>query len=191
MNLRPAVIPTSRQPLLAALGYLALVAVLLAVAGSAVGDLMDKRAAVAEAADALDRLQGRKPPRAGDGAEPWSGAPVLEGPTVTVAGAVLMQRIAAAVERAGGRITSSRPELQGTPYGAGFVAVAASLDIGEDALQKLLYDIEAGQPFLFVDQLAIQSEAPASGGRTVDGGGQQHMALKVTFTVYGQWRGAP
>ncbi|MFG1286881.1 type II secretion system protein GspM [Xanthobacter versatilis] len=189
MSMLPSVIPSRRLPLLAALGYLALVLVLLAVTGSAVGDLMDKRAAVAEASDALDRLQGRKPPRAGDPAEPWAGAPVLEGPTVTVAGAALMQRIAAAVECAGGRITSSRPELQGTPYGPGFVAVAASLDIGEDALQKLLYDIEAGQPFLFVDQLAIQSEAPASGARAADGDSQP-MALKVTFTAYGQWQGA-
>lgn len=189
MSLLPSVVPSRRLPLLAAQGYLALVLLLLAVVGSAIGDLMDKRAAVAEASDALDRLQGRKPPRPGDAADPWTGAPVLEGPTVTVAGAVLMQRIAAAVERAGGRITSSRPELQDTTYGPGFVAVATSLDIGADALQKLLYDIEAGQPFLFVDQLAIQSEAPASGGRTADGSGQS-MALKVTFTVYGQWQGA-
>ena len=189
MSLLPSVVPSRRLPLLAAQGYLALVLLLLAVAGSAIGDLMDKRAAVAEASDALDRLQGRNPPRPGDAADPWTGAPVLEGPTVTVAGAVLMQRIAAAVERAGGRLTSSRPELQDTTYGPGFVAVATSLDIGADALQKLLYDIEAGQPFLFVDQLAIQSEAPASGGRTADGSGQS-MALKVTFTVYGQWQGA-
>ncbi|MFG1373239.1 type II secretion system protein GspM [Xanthobacter oligotrophicus] len=189
MSMLSSVIPAGRRPLLAALGYLALVVALLAVAGSAIGDLMDKRAAVAEASDALDRLQGRKPPRAGDPADPWTGAPVLEGPTVTVAGAVLMQRIAAAAERAGGRMTSSRPELQGTPYGPGFVAVAASLDIGADGLQKLLYDIEAGQPFLFVDQLAIQSEAPSSGGRSADGGSQP-IALKVTFSAYGQWQGA-
>lgn len=189
MSFLSSSIPAGRRPLLAALGYLALVAALLAVAGGAIGELMDKRAAVAEASDALDRLQGRKPPRAGDPADPWTGAPVLEGPTVTVAGAVLMQRIAAAVEHAGGRITSSRPELQGTPYGPGFVAVAASLDIGEDALQKLLYDIEAGQPFLFVDQLAIQSDAPAAGARAADGSSQP-MALKVSFTAYGQWQGA-
>lgn len=189
MSLLPSIVPSRRLPLLAAQGYLALVLVLLAVAGSAIGDLLDKRAAVAEAADTLDRLQGRKPPRPGDPADPWAGAPVLEGPTVTVAGAVLMQRVAAAVERAGGRLTSSRPELQGTTYGPGFVAVAVSLDIGEDGLQKLLYDIEAGQPFLFVDQLAIQSAASASGASLAEGG-DQPMALKVAFTAYGQWQGA-
>ncbi|MDI4666028.1 type II secretion system protein M [Xanthobacter autotrophicus] len=178
----PASLPAGRRPLLAMLGYGALVVALLAVAAGAVGELMDKRAAVAEASDALDRLQGRKPARAGDGAEPWAGSPMLEGPTVTVAGAALMQRVAAAAERAGGRITSSRPELQGATYGAGAVAVAASLDIGEDDLQKLLYDLEAGQPFLFVDQLVVQGRGQGSA---------QPGMLNVTLTVYGQWRGAP
>jgi len=178
--------PASRPAaLLATLAYGALVAVLVLVACGAVGDLLARRAAVEEARARLDRMQGRGPARAGADGTPdvAAGSPFLEGPSVTVAGADLMQRVAAAVARCGGRITSSRVELEGTPYGAGFLALAASLEIGQADLQKLLYDLEAGQPFLFVDQLVAQGSAASGAGETREGG-----RLQVTLTVYGQWR---
>jgi len=49
-------------------------------------------------------------------------------------------------------------------------------------LQKLLYDLEAGQPFLFVDQLSVQ--APASSSFSGEG------KLRVLLSVSGQWQGA-
>jgi general secretion pathway protein M len=49
-------------------------------------------------------------------------------------------------------------------------------------LQQLLYDVEAGMPFLFVDQLVVQ--APASIAASGDG------KLRILLAVSGQWRGA-
>lgn len=185
MNAPRTSVRPSRLPAFAALAYAALVAGLCAVAFGAVADLMERRAAVAAAEEVLDRLQGRRPARAGaeDGAaDPWAGSPFLEGPTVTVAGAALMQRVTSAVARCDGRVTSSRVELEAGPFGPGFLSVAASLDIAQPDLQKLLYDLEAGQPFLFVDQLVAQGR----GTRADAGDGR----MQVTLTVYGQWQGA-
>jgi general secretion pathway protein M len=49
-------------------------------------------------------------------------------------------------------------------------------------LQQLLYDLEAGMPFLFVDQLVAQG--PASPGATPEG------KLRVVISVSGQWQGS-
>lgn len=180
----PARRPMGLRPLLATLGYGVLVLALLAIAANALLDLMARRAAVDEAATTLEQLERRRlglGRPAGNGTAP-SGSPFLEGPSVTIAGAALMQRLSAAVSDADGHITSSRVEVQGTPYGPGFLAVSASLDIAQGHLQKLLYDLESGLPFLFVGQLAV---------RPAHGSGDDRQGLQVALTVYGQWRGAP
>src|SRR5258705_11005570 len=118
----------TRSPLGAAIGYVAVVLVFLFMAAVAVLDLLDRRDAVAMAADALSRLEGRgvpRPPVAGVGeATVMTGSPVLEGPTVTVAGAVLMQRGAGAITRARGNILSSPVDFPGDPAKDGFRARA-------------------------------------------------------------------
>lgn len=194
----------SRRALtLAALGYGALVAVLLAVAFGEVVDMLAKRAAVAEAQDLLDRLEGRRPPRPGAAGAEERGSPFLEGATVTVAGAALAERVAAAADAAGGHLVSSSVELGASPLGPGFVAVSATIDIGQEDLQNLLYDIEAGQPFLFVDPLVVQAQGQGAAlgqldtegtegrmqGEGSEGRGQDGR-VQVTLTVHGRWRGA-
>lgn len=175
-----------RAAVLAALGYAAAVLLLLNMAFGAVASLLEKRAAIATADEILGRLQGRRPLSA-DGtapAGPPAGSPFLEGPTVTVAGANLMQRVATAVARYDGRIMSSRVELQSSEFGAGFLGVTANFEIGQTEMQKLLYDIEAGMPFLFVDQMVIQG--PSGSGASA---AAEDSRLKVLLTVYGQWQG--
>lgn len=180
---------SSWLPALATLGYAALVAVLAAIAFGALSEIAEKRAAVAEASDLLDRLQGRRPMVPGTGGGPvnlWTGSPLLEGSTVTVAGAGLLQRVSSAVARFDGRITSSRVELLSTPFGPGFLSVSASLEIAQPDLQKLLYDLEAGLPFLFVDELVVQGH----GASAEAADGREAGRMQVTLTVYGQWQGA-
>jgi general secretion pathway protein M len=110
-----------------------------------------------------------------------SGSAFLEGPTVTVAGATLLQRVAVAVTKVGGSILSSQVELQGPQSKAGFIGVIASCELDQPALQQLLYDLEAGMPFLFIEQLAVQAPVAVSGAR--------EGRLRVQLTVYGQWQG--
>lgn len=175
------------RALAATLAYAALVTTLIFATWGAIAELLEQRAAVAAATEILDRLQGRRamPTDAGMPVSLPTGSPFLEGPTVTVAGAGLMQRVSAAIARADGRILSSRVELQDTRLGAGFLGVTASLEIAQSGLQALLYDLEAGMPFLFVDQLVAQSSTSGtSSGDAADG------HLQVLLTVYGQWQGA-
>jgi general secretion pathway protein M len=109
-----------------------------------------------------------------------SGSAFLEGATVTVAGANLLQRVASAVTKLGGNVLSSQLDVQGTPSKAGFVNMIASCEIDQSALQPLIYDLEAGMPFLFVDQLAIQASNNTAG----------EGKLRILLAVSGQWQGA-
>jgi general secretion pathway protein M len=169
-------------PPLAAIGYGALIVALLYLTGATIADLLERRATLTASAQMLEQLQGRRAPasnHAGDG--PPTGSALLEGSTLSVAGAALLQRIAGAVSRVRGDILSSHVELQGTQFGPGYVGVTATCEIEQPALQQLLYDLEAGMPYLFVDQLVVQ-QAPIAAG-------PQPARMRVLLTVYGQWQG--
>jgi general secretion pathway protein M len=174
----------ARFPSLAAAAYLALVALFGCAIWGAIADILQHHAAVASTHDILDQLQGRRSRASGAAGSPEgipAGSPFLEGPTVTVAGAALLQRLAGAVTKVGGNILSSQVELQGTQSKDGFIGVIVSCELDQPALQKLLYDLEAGMPFLFVDQLVAQAPAASTGS--------QEGRMRVLLAVYGQWQG--
>jgi general secretion pathway protein M len=170
------------SPAVAATAYAALVIVLLAVAASSLIDMLNQRASVAAAVAMLEQLEGRKVPaaggRSGDASAP-SGSAFLEGATVTVAGAALLQRVASAVTKAGGSVQSSQLDLQGPQAKTGFVSMVANCELDQSALQSLIYDLEAGMPFLFIDQLDIQVATGSGDGK-----------LRFVLGVSGQWQGA-
>ena len=170
------------SPILAAAAYAGLVFALLFMVVTSIVDIIDQRAAVASSAAMLDQLEGRSTAASGrrsaDVLMP-SGSAFLEGATVTVAGAALLQRVAGAVTKLGGNVLSSQLDLQGTQSKAGFVSMVASCEIDQPALQPLIYDLEAGMPFLFVEQLAVQAPTSSSG----------EGKLRILLAVSGQWQG--
>jgi general secretion pathway protein M len=147
-----------------------------------VSDFLERRQAVAETSDILSQLDGRKSLAKGSEVALPNGSPVLEGPTVTVAGATLLQRVAEAVTRFGGNIVSSQVDLQGAQSKNGFVKVSINCELDQPSLQRLLYDLEGGMPFLFVDQLVAQ--APETGMDALRG------KMNVSILVSAQWQGA-
>jgi general secretion pathway protein M len=173
------------SPLLAATVYLGLVVVLLFAVATSIADVVGQRDEVAAAATMLEQLDGRNP-AAGRGPPSDvtmpSGSAFLEGATVTIAGATLLQRVSGAVTKFGGNVLSTQLDLQGTQSRAGFLSMIASCEIDQTEVQKLLYDLEAGMPFLFIDQLVVQTPLTSSG----TGGGR----LRLLLAVSGQWRGA-
>jgi general secretion pathway protein M len=174
-----------RSPLTAMAIYVMAVAIFVFSAWSATASFFERQAAVSNAAEVLARLEGRASPRRGAAAgqdEPNNQSAFLEGATQTVAGATLLQRIGAAVSKVGGNTLSSQVELQDRQSKTGFISVTASCEIEQAGVQKLLYDLEAGMPFLFVDQLVVQSPVSA----TNSAGGK----LRVLIRVSGRWRGA-
>ncbi len=102
---------------------------------------------------------------------------------MTVAGAALLQRVAAAVGNVGGTIQSSQVDVLGTQGKDGFVGLVVSCEMEQPALQKLLFDLEVGMPLLFVDQLDVQ--APQTTAAIENGTGR----LRVVLGVSGQWQG--
>jgi general secretion pathway protein M len=174
------------SPVVAATAYAGLVLVLLILIVSSLLDLLGQRAAVDASAAMLEQLDGRsKTPAPGarpsDAVTP-AGSAFLEGATVTVAGAALLQRVAGAVTKFGGNVLSTQVELKGTQSKAGFISLLASCEIEQVGLQQLLYDLEAGMPFLFIDQLVVQAASTQSSS----GGGK----LRILLSVSGQWQSA-
>ena len=169
---------------MAATIYVGAFVALLFTAVTSVVDIIGQRAEVGAAAAMLEQLEDRKavtPGGAhGDVSMP-SGSAYLEGATVTIAGATLLQRVAGAVVKLGGNVLSTQLDLQGSPSKTGFISMIASCEIDQPQLQQLLYDLEAGMPFLFVDQLVVQTPLTESGTAT--------GRLRVLIEVSGQWRG--
>jgi general secretion pathway protein M len=175
----------TRSPLIAVVLYAVTIVGLLVMTGTAIANILDHQRALAQTSDLLDQLQGRRP--RGAGASPLAaehpGTPFLEGPTVTVAGATLLQRVAVAVSSVGGTIQSSQVDILGTQSKDGFVGLLVSCEMEQPALQKLLYDLEVGMPFLFVDQLDVQ--VPQTTAANDSGVGK----IRVVLGVSGQWQG--
>jgi general secretion pathway protein M len=175
----------TRAHVLPLLGYAALVMGLAVTTWLALASLASDYSDYTAAADLLDRLEGRKPSTGRAGlALGMSGSPFLEGPTVEVAGAALQQRVVAAVKDVGGNVLSSQVDLQGSQAKQGYVGLSANCEVGQSALQQLLYDLESGMPFLFIDQLVVQ--VPQSGGGA---GVETEVArMRVQIDVSGQWQ---
>jgi general secretion pathway protein M len=172
-----------RRQTVAVGAYVGVVIALLAISLLLVADLRDKAADIAAAQMRLDQVAERSRPSLSasiDSNAGVSGSPFLDGQTITIAGAALQQRVEAAVAKAGGALMSSQVELDGPDAKNGFVGLTASMEVSQPAVQTILYDIEAGMPYLFVDKLSIQS--PEVFGEPESG------RMRMTIGVAGQWR---
>ena len=177
-----AVASGSRQTL-AVGAYVGVVAALAAASLWLVHDLRARSDAIAAAQTRLAELAEHSMPRppaslASDAS--LGGSPFLEGQTITIAGAALEQRVGAAVAKAGGALISSQVEVDDPEAKNGFVKLTAAIEVGQPALQPILYDIEAGMPYLFVDKLSIQSPE--------DFGEPESGRMRMTVSVLAQWR---
>jgi general secretion pathway protein M len=172
----------AHSPLVAAVLYVAVAGGLIATTGLAVATILDHQRALAQTSDLLDQLQGRHARGSASPSAGRPGSPFLEGPTVTVAGAALLQRVASAVSNVGGTIQSSQVDVLGIQAKDGFVGLVVSCEMEQPALQKLLYDLEVGMPFLFVNQLDVQ--VPQVTASHEGGGGR----IRVLLGVSGQWQ---
>jgi general secretion pathway protein M len=164
--------------------YAGLIVVSLIVVVVALSSISDRRATIAAEENMLAQIEGRSLFAHRDDGSPLgtapTGSPFLEGRTVNVAGAALLQRVAAAINHASGNVLSSQVDLQRADAKDGWIGLVVSCEIEQASLQQLLYDIEAGMPFLFIDQLVV--DAPATG--------VESSRMKVLLAVSGQWLGS-
>jgi general secretion pathway protein M len=174
-----------RYPALGAVAYLAIMLALVLTNWLYIAGVLDHRASLADANDILGQMERRGPDSHGNASQTATsvphGSPFVEGRTVTVAGAALLQRVSGAIARVGGRVLSSQVDLQGAQSKQGYLTVIVNCELDPPGLQKLLYDIEAGMPFLFIEQLAVR--APGVSARV--GAARMHVLLSAS----GQWLG--
>jgi general secretion pathway protein M len=96
---------------------------------------------------------------------------------------MLLQRVATAIGNVGGTIQSSQVDVSGAQAKDGLVGLVVSCEMDQPGLQKLLYDLEAGMPFLFVDQLDVLVPQTTALNATAAG------RIRVVLGVTGQWQG--
>ncbi len=171
-----------RYPALGAVGYGAIIVALVAINWYSVASLLNQRATLAASTDILARLQRHWPARR-DGADRApatpQGSPFIGGRTKTVAGSELLQRVSGVVARVGGRVLSSQVDLQSARIKPGFISVIVNCELDQSGLQKVLYDLEAGMPFLYIDHLEVQMPETDRGKKAR----RMHVLLQVS----GQW----
>jgi len=173
---------SGRRLALAVLAYVGVVAGLVAASLWLDSDLIERSDAVAGLGARLAELDAHaKPGGASPGDPRASGSPFLEGETITIAGAALQQRVDAAVAKAGGSVLSSQVELDGAQAKDGSILLTENIEIAQPALQTLLYDLEAGMPYLFVETLGVQTPQGEAG---------ETPRLVVVIGVSGQWEPA-
>ena len=164
---------------LSALAFAAVLGLLLGGAASTALALRERAASVEALQADLDTLQARLK-RAGRQPERASRAsPFIEARSVTLAGAALQQRLESAIAKQGGQLVSSKVDV-GPRGDERRVTLAAELTIAQPAMQALLFDLETGRPYIFVD--ALEARAPEPTERTQEG-------MRVSLTVAGQWGG--
>ncbi len=175
-------LPTLGRPLASAL----LLATLLAGAALVVAaEWADLSAAVDERQVGADLLvqataaSRRVATPEGTAAEP---SPFVDAESDTLAAAKVDAVVRSTAETAGNTVLSSRAEVkrdEGGPFDR--IEVEAVVEGGNDALQALLFQLEAGAPLLIVDAVTIRPVEAA-------GSDPQAPQLHATVTVNAYWQ---
>jgi general secretion pathway protein M len=171
-----------RSPLIAAVLYLAAIGLFVFVSSIAILDITDQVRTAQQTSEVLEQLRSREGRAAPVQASAVETNPFLEGPTLNVASAGLLQRVSGAITAVGGSVQSSQVDIT-TGGKDGIVGLLINFELEQPALQKLLFDLETGSPLLIIDQIDIQTpqSTPASG----DNAGQ----LRISLNASGRWRG--
>lgn len=150
--------------------------------------VQDQRAAVDQTRQTLAQLEARL---SGGKVIPPLGAgaaldPFVEGPSATVAGANMQERVVAAIRAAGGTVTSSQVDTAGTGTTPPSIALTVTCQMSDTGLQGLLYALETAPPTLLLDQLSIDATASGTGGLTTAGNAG---TLKISMVLSAYWNG--
>jgi hypothetical protein len=172
----------SREQFISVAAFVLLVLTCIAT----IGVLFETRAValreLTERRDGLERLEARVRQNAG---RPIAAAPpaaFIEAPTQGLASAALQAHLAqlAETEHAGLVLSGEEtPRREDTPD---TIRLQATLDMNMKALRALLYRLESGTPYVFVDALSVQPASVAAGRAAED------PLLRATLSYRALWR---
>lgn len=107
---------------------------------------------------------------------------LIDAANSALAAANVQQRLQALASAHGGRVLSTRV-MRGSADGPfERVAVNARLQLSLEGLQAMLYELESGEPYLFVEDLSVMGR-PVRRGRQAAAG--DTGPLETRLTVYG------
>lgn len=85
----------------------------------------------------------------------------LEGPSDALAAAQLQDRVKEVVETSGGELRSTRilpaESIESSP-GTRRAALRVQMIVSIEGLAEILYELEAGQPYVLIDELSVRSQ---------------------------------
>lgn len=171
-----------------AISVTVLVLLLLAcvfTAGLTVEMRSDAGSELAEHRELLSRLETRM--RADAGRSNGTAPPTafLDAPTTGIASAKLQAYLAQLAELQHAGLVSTDVEAAKRDEAPDTVRIQATLDMNTKALRAILYQLESGTPYVFVDALTLQ---PAS----TTAGGVEDPLLRATMSLRAFWvRGSP
>jgi general secretion pathway protein M len=161
-------------------------ATLVLICVATIGVLFDARAValreLTERRDGLERLQARVRQNAG---RPIAAAPpaaFIEAPTQGLASAALQAHLAQLAEAQHAGLVLSGEETAKREDASDMIRLEATLDMNTKALRALLYQLESGTPYAFVDALAVQPASVAAGRAAED------PLLRATLSLRAFWR---
>jgi general secretion pathway protein M len=143
---------------------------------------------LSEQQNLLERLEAGARSKAGPrGSAKAAAAPAaafLNEPTLGLAGATLEAHVTQLASQHA-TLVSFAVQSSTVPDSADNVRIEASMDITLSALQILLYDLETGTPYVFVDSMTVR---PAAGAAQADAA---NAPLRVTLGLHALWRRSP
>ncbi len=171
-----------------ALGALSMVLLTCTLAvGLSLGARSDAAQELAAQQEMLSRLQAQARRPANIGSQLVAGkAPAvafLHAPTPGLAVAQLQAYIAGVAKEQQAALLSSGAETATRNDAPGSIRIQATLEIDLKSLQAMLYRLESGTPYLFVETLAVQSST--EGQRQTE-----DPTLHVTLGIRALWREA-
>jgi general secretion pathway protein M len=180
-RLRSKALGAHRRQLLAFGLYAVAALTLLGVGTISLAAAVDDYAWLRDKQDRLQTLSAQptaSSPRAGVAS---ARSALLWAKTIGVAAADLQQRVETAAHAFGAKALSSRVDLQDASTANDALTYVGEIELDAANLQPLLYDLEAGTPFLEIADLSVQPlQEAGAGGR-----------LRVSLTVAASWRPDP
>jgi general secretion pathway protein M len=162
-----------------------LAALLLAcvfAAGLSVQMRSDAGRELAERRELLSRLQTKIRADAGRSNVAAPPAAFLDAPTQGIASAKLQAYLAQLAELQQAGLVSSGGEAAKRDEAPDTIRLQATLDMDLKALRGMLYQLESGTPYVFVDALTVQP-ASATAGRAIE-----DPQLRATLSLRAFWR---
>lgn len=168
------------------LGYVALIAPPLEAWREARSAIADAQGALPRMADVEETLAARRMLLADLQRRQRAAEGLLQGDSETLIAAQLQNRIKTLVGAAQGEVTSMQVLQTRNDGGFRKIAVRGQVLVGLPGLQKIFYELEAGVPYLFLDNVEIRVQQSPSRARDEP---KRDPVHDVRFDLYGFARG--